>query len=113
MSFHEREAVGVLNKMLMVFFICITILLSGCSEPKSSTTSYIKIVDKGITDEQYWVEAIDPYSKQQREFNLTIEQMNTWNLVEVESEYLATYEYTSLEKGAGLVSIKHPSKANE
>lgn len=66
-----------------------------------------------MTGEQFWVKAVDPYSREQREFELTIDEMNAWNLIEEDNEYLATYVYTSLDDGAELLSIKHPAKANE
>ncbi|TLS52498.1 hypothetical protein FE782_11105 [Paenibacillus antri] len=59
------------------------------------------------------MKAVDPYSRQQREINLTTDEINAWNLIEEGNEYFATYEYTSLENGSDLLSIKHPSKVNE
>jgi hypothetical protein len=103
----------VLKKVILLVFIGSVILLSGCSEAKSSTSSYIKVIDKGITKQQYWVEAINPYLRQPQRFKLTIDQENTWNLIEKDNEYLAIYAYTSLDKGADLLSIKHPAKINE
>lgn len=96
--------------IILIPFILILMFVSGCSESKTNTSSYIKITEKGTTGKQYWTKAIDPNSRQQQEFKLTIDNMNTWNLIEESKEYLATYEYTSLDKGADLLSIKHPAK---
>lgn len=94
---------------LLIHLMVMIMLVSGCSETTANTASYIKITGKGITGKQYWVKSVDPYSHQPQEFKLIVDNENTWNLIEENQEYLATYEYTSLAKGADLLSIKHPA----
>ncbi|WP_339314473.1 hypothetical protein [Paenibacillus sp. FSL R10-2734] len=86
-------------------------LMVGCnSTAKSNTTSYLIIINKGITGKEYWITATDPFAKSKQQFKITINDENIWNLIEENHEYLASYEYTSLEKSVNLLSIKHPSK---
>lgn len=101
--------------MKRAFLIAVFIVMAaaGCSSAsKSSTASYIKIIEKGTTDKQYWVMAVNPYYRQEQQFKMLIDNPNTWNLIEKDQEYFATYEYVSLDKRVDLLSIKHPSKPN-
>ncbi|MBD2869166.1 hypothetical protein [Paenibacillus arenilitoris] len=94
----------------VVLMACLaSILASGCSEPTTNTASYIKITDKGSTDNRYWAKAIDPYSGGLQEFQLTIDSRSTWNLIEVDQEYFASYEYVSLDENAELLNIQYPA----
>lgn len=100
---------GKWGNIILIPFILIIMFVAACSESKTNTSSYIKITEKGTTGKQYWATAIDPNSLQQQKFILTIDNMNTWNLIEESKEYFATYEYTSLDKGADLLSMRHPA----
>jgi hypothetical protein len=57
------------------------------SESKSCPISNIKITEKGTTGKQYWVKAVDPNSNQHTEYKLTIDNENTWNLIEEDQEF--------------------------
>jgi hypothetical protein len=84
--------------------------MAGCnSTAKSNTTSYLMIINKGITGKEYWITATDPLAKS-KQFKVTIKDENVWNLIEENHEYFANYEYTSLEKEVTLLSIQHLSK---
>ena len=95
--------------VVLIAFIGASIVYFNRLEPRSNTTSYLQITEKGTTGQRYWVKAFDPNSGRKQAFNLTVDQATTWNLIEESHVYLATYDYVSLEKGAKLVNIEHPA----
>ncbi|BBH23830.1 hypothetical protein Back11_51750 [Paenibacillus baekrokdamisoli] len=97
--------------LILAAIVCL-MLAAGCTgSEESSTTSYIRILDKGTSDDQLWVKATNPYALKKKEFTITVDNENLWNLIETNKEYLATYAYKSLDEKATLDSIKHPAQA--
>jgi hypothetical protein len=103
-------------RYIIRFIVTITILLSvtSCNTPVSSTTSYIQIINKKIHPKnKYLIEAKNPYDKNAKTFNITIDDENLWNLIKVDQIYLSIYEYKDINKKVKLLSIKYPSELNE
>jgi hypothetical protein len=93
-----------------MILICLTTWTIGCNQIHSNTASYIKVLEKGTSGKAYWAIALDPNSKEKKQFKLTVDSRNTWNLIEVGKEYFASYEYVSLDKKVDLFNIQYPAK---
>lgn len=103
-----------MKKNGILFSIFVIIILSFSIyfllPEKLNTTSHILVLDKGVSNDEYWLKVIDPNSFEKTVFKIKIDSINTWNLVNINEEYLATYEYRSIKKNVDLVEIEYTSK---
>jgi len=103
-------------RRIISFIVTISFLLSvtSCNSPVTSTSSYIQILSKKIdTKNNYLLEVKNPYDKNDRSFNITIDDENLWNLIKEDQIYLSTYEYKDINKKVKILSIKYPSDPNQ
>ncbi|MEK4244378.1 hypothetical protein MKZ20_03430 [Psychrobacillus sp. FSL K6-2684] len=51
-----------MKKTLIFILLCVSMVLTSCVGPYTSTTSYLKIMEKGHSDnyKEYWIKAYDP-----------------------------------------------------
>ncbi|MBS5910342.1 hypothetical protein P4H94_02130 [Paenibacillus macerans] len=80
------------KRVPFLFIIALIIFLTGCSTSKSSVTSYIKILEKESSKNNYWIIAVNPYDSRSKEISILIKDKNTWNLLLLNKIYFATYE---------------------
>lgn len=96
----------------LVVSIVLLVTSSGCStkhQTSTTTTSYIQVVSKQSTQKnEYQIVVYDPNNVEKKNFILTVDSRNTWNLITENSQYFATYYYTSLDKGGTLEDIQIP-----
>ncbi|MED1205438.1 hypothetical protein [Heyndrickxia acidicola] len=67
----------------------------------SSTTSDLKVIGKGHSKDykEYYIKAYDPNEQtQSMAFKIDIDDLNAWNLIEVNRNYIAVYDKTGQNK---------------
>ncbi|ETI69566.1 hypothetical protein [Neobacillus vireti] len=72
---------------------------------KNNTTSHIKVLEKGKSNSNYWIVVIDPNSFDKKKFKINVDCKSTWNLLEEDKTYTASYEYLSINWKVDLVEI--------
>lgn len=96
--------------------IILIVLTSGCTERKSSTTQYIKVLDKEIVHDEYLITAVNPYSSNSNSETTKIDLLseNTWNLVEIGKVYVVSFSSSLKNPNKGKIeSINHSSTKKE
>ncbi|MDR9855647.1 hypothetical protein RJP21_18705 [Paenibacillus sp. VCA1] len=95
--------------LLIIVLFSLIFVVHGCPGSKNSTTSYVKVLNKNFSKkDQYWIIAVNPYDTKLQPFKITIDSMNTWNLIKENEIYLASYEILS-DGNAKIQSIKYPA----
>lgn len=96
--------------------LVLVMLLSGCagtssasSDDYTAATLFIKVTAKEHSDDykQKWIVAHNSSMSNAEDIRLIVDSNMVWNLIEVGSEYFATYE-GSAAKGYRLNQISHP-----
>jgi hypothetical protein len=90
----------------------VLVFLAGCSGTESITTSYIKILEKEIVKQEYFITVEDPNNLDMGKFKVVVQSEDTYNLILVDGVYLASYSYKTLDNGAKLNSIQLPDSGN-
>lgn len=82
-----------MKKTSVRLLIVVLVLLTSCGE-RSSTTSFLKVTEKGQSDdyEEYWIKAYDPNNENEDiAFEIVVDEVMVWNLIEEDKEYFTTY----------------------
>ncbi|MEM4992997.1 hypothetical protein WKH56_10650 [Priestia sp. SB1] len=103
----KRNVIILSSFLILIAFI---VFINYEHQEKSSETSYIKILDKGEKNGHYWVLAKDPNAFEESKFKITIDNENTWNLIQKNKEYFSTYSYVTKSKKAELENISLPGQ---
>lgn len=74
-----------MKKTLIFILLCVSMVLTSCVGPYTSTTSYLKIMEKGHSDnyKEYWIKAYDPNKDtEENAFKIVVNEEMAWNLME-------------------------------
>ncbi|MCM3638877.1 hypothetical protein M3152_14335 [Sporosarcina luteola] len=96
-------------KKTSVFLLLFVLLILTSCGGKSSTTSFLKVTEKGHSDnyEEYWIKAYDPNNETEDvAFKIMVDEVMVWNLIEEDKEYFTTYSKTG-NKPWTLIHIEH------
>jgi len=83
-----------MEKIPIFILLFVLLILTSCGGPYTSTTSYLKITEKGHSDnyKEYWIKAYDPNNDTEEDaFKIVVNEEIAWNLIEENKEYFTTY----------------------
>ena len=100
---------GTMKKTSFFIILFVLLILSSCSESYTSTTSFLKITEKGHSKnyKEYWIKAYDSNNYTEDEaFKIIVDEVMVWNLIEENKEYFTTYSKTG-DNSWILIQIEH------
>ncbi|MEK4520773.1 hypothetical protein NSQ95_15985 [Psychrobacillus sp. FSL W7-1457] len=83
-----------MTKNLIYILLFVLLILTSCGGPYSSTSSFLKVIEKGHSDDykEYWVKAYDPNNDtEEHAFKIVVDEEMAWHLIEEGKEYFTTY----------------------
>ena len=83
-----------MKKTPIILFLFLLLILTSCGGPYTSTSSYLKITDKGYSSDykDHWIKAYDPNNDtEENSFKILVDEEMVWNLIEENKEYFTTY----------------------
>lgn len=83
-----------MKKTLFFILLFVVLTLTFCGGPYTSTTSSLKITEKGHSDnyKEYWIKGYDPNNHTEDvAFKIVVDEVMVWNLIEENKEYFTTY----------------------
>ncbi|WP_334076892.1 hypothetical protein [Paenibacillus sanfengchensis] len=92
---------------LIITSFCLLAIIIGCDDSNITTTSYIKVLKKESTKNDFWISVINPYDSKAEMFKLATEQ-NVWNLIINNEIYLVSYKSKTNDNFAIIESINYP-----
>lgn len=104
-----------MKKTSFFIFLFVIWILTSCGGPNTSTTSFLKITEKGHSNnyQEYWIKAYDPNNHTEDEaFKIIVDEVMVWNLIEENKKYFTTYTKSGNNPWI-LIQIEHemePSK---
>ena len=83
-----------MKKTSFSILLFVLLILTSCVGPYTSTTSFLKITEKGHSNnyKEYWIKAYDPNNyTEDVAFKIVVDEVMVWNLIEENKEYSTTY----------------------
>lgn len=85
---------GTMKKSSIYLLLFVLLILTSCGGSYTSTTSDLKITEKGHSNnyKEYWIKAYDPNNDtEEKVFKINVDEEMVWNLIEENKVYFATY----------------------
>ncbi|RED52992.1 hypothetical protein [Cohnella lupini] len=101
----------VILAITLVIIIVIFNQVSSNQPISSNTTSYIEVLEIGVSDDDLWAMVKNPYDSKATPFKLVLDSINTKNLIVVGSKYFVTYETNLKTKKSVLNIIRYPAES--
>lgn len=81
---------------------------------KSTTSSYLQVIEKDSSEGKYYITAKNPYDKNAIEVKIDLKVENVWNLVKEGEIYFASYYSYEPKSTEGVISsIALPNEKDE
>jgi len=104
-----------MKKTSSITLLLVLLILTSCGGSNKSTTSYLKVTEKGHSSsyKEYWIKAFDPNNDtEDRAFKIIVNEEMVWNLIEEDKEYFTSYSKEGNESWI-LDQIEHIEKPKE
>lgn len=104
-----------MKKFSSIIILLVLLILTSCGGSNTSTTSYLKVTEKGHSSsyKESWIEAYDPNNDtEDRAFKIIVNEEMVWNLIEEDKEYFTSYSKEGNESWI-LDQIEHIEKPKE
>ena len=98
-----------MKKTSFSILLFVLLILTSCVGPYTSTTSFLKITEKGHSNnyKEYWIKAYDPNNyTEDVAFKIVVDEVMVWNLIEENKEYSTTYSKSGNNPWI-LIEIEH------
>ncbi|WP_144512873.1 hypothetical protein [Bacillus sp. FJAT-22090] len=101
-----------MKKTSGIIFLFVLLILTSCGGSNTSTTSSLKVTEKGHSNsyKEYWIKAYDPNNDtEDKAFKIIVNEEMVWNLIEEDKEYFTSYSKEGNEPWI-LNQIEHMAK---
>jgi hypothetical protein len=94
----------------MIIIGLFQIFIDLSNDSKAYTVSYIEVLKKAESQGDYWMITKNPMDSKDIPIKIYIDNKNTWNLIEINKIYFASFEFDN-KNNAKLLNIDYPDES--